>query len=159
MRRIKTLIPTFSRFLAVGLSGTLVNLALLWLLVNLGMDHLLAALVATEISIINNFFWNDQWTFKGDIGQDHSKLARFFRFQVVASFTAVLTLGLFSVFFQVWHIYYLLAQFWAIGFATLVNFSVNSWLTWGLFGPARLAIASISGTPATVKIVKEIEEC
>lgn len=157
MRRIKSIIPTFSRFLAVGLSGTIVNLALLWLLVNLGMDHLLAALIATEVSIINNFFWNDQWTFKGEAGQDHSKLARFFRFQAVASVTAILTLGLFSIFFQVWHVYYLLAQFCAIGIATTVNFSVNSWLTWGLFTPARVAIASISGTPASVSIVKEID--
>lgn len=159
MSRIKTIVPTFSRFLAVGLSGTIVNLVLLWLLVNLGMDHLLAALVATEVSIINNFFWNDQWTFKGDTAQDHSKLARFFRFQAVASITAILTLGLFSLFHQVWQVYYLLAQFWAIGIATMINFSVNSWLTWGLFTPARVAIASISGTPASVNIVKEIEEC
>lgn len=159
MRRIRTIFPTFSRFLAVGLSGTIVNLALLWLLVNLGMDHLLAALVATEVSILNNFFWNDRWTFRSDNGQEGSKLVRFFRFQAVASVTAVLTLGLFSLFHQVWQMYYLLAQFWAIAIATMINFSVNSWLTWGLFTPARVAIASISGTPTSVKIAKEIEEC
>jgi dolichol-phosphate mannosyltransferase len=159
MSSLKRIVPTFGRFLAVGLSGTIVNLVLLWFLVNLGMDHFLAALLATEFSIINNFFWNDQWTFKQESGRHHSILVRFLRFQAVASITAVMTLGLFSLFYQGLQIHYLLAQFCAIGSATLVNFSINGWLTWGLFAPARVALASISGPITNVKIVKEIEEC
>ena len=161
MSRVKTIAPTFGRFLAVGLSGTLVNLSLLWLLVNLGMDHFLAALIATEVSIINNFIWNDCWTFKRADCNNRSFLARFIRFQAFASITALLTLGLFSLFFQAFKLHYLLAQFFAIGFATLVNFSINGWLTWGLFAPARVALASIGGplNNVTVTVAKEIEEC
>jgi dolichol-phosphate mannosyltransferase len=145
--------------MAVGLSGTLVNLGLLWVLASLGMDHFLAALLATEVSIINNFIWNDCWTFKTTDPRGRSFLARFIRFQTFASITALMTLGLFSLFYQAFKFHYLLAQFCAIGFATLVNFSINSWLTWGLFAPARVALASIGGPLSKVTIAKEIEEC
>lgn len=160
MTSLKRIAPTFGRFLAVGLSGTIVNLGILFVLANLGMDHLLAALVATELSIINNFFWNDRWTFKQPGGAKSSGLARFLRFQAFASITAVMTLGLFSLFNQGFKFHYLLAQFCAIGIATMVNFSINGWLTWGLFAPARTALATIGGPLTTnVNIVKEIEEC
>jgi dolichol-phosphate mannosyltransferase len=159
MTRLKQFAPKFGRFALVGLSGTLVNLALLWLLASAGMPRLLAALVATELSIINNFVWNDAWTF-GQQASQRSRLARFLRFQCIASFTAVLTLGLFALFSDYLHIYYLLAQFIAIGVATLLNFVANSRLTWGEqaaldfelpFQPASFAI------PPTLAI-KEVEE-
>src|SRR4051794_865111 len=100
MTTLKRIAPTFGRFMAGGFSGTLVNLGLLFVLASLGMDHFLAALLATELSIINNFFWNDLWTFKKEMGRDCSRLMRFVRFQAFASITAVMTLGLFSLFNQ-----------------------------------------------------------
>lgn len=159
MSSLKRIAPTFGRFMTVGLSGTIVNLGVLFGLVNLGMDHFLAALLATELSIINNFFWNDRWTFKQNTGRNCTGLMRFLRFQAFASITAVMTLGLFSLFFQGLKFHYLLAQFCAIGFATLANFTINGWLTWGLFAPARTALATIGGPLTNVNIAKETEEC
>lgn len=124
----------FGRFLLVGLSGTVVNLAVLWLLVTLGLPNFPAALIATEVSIINNFIWNDRWTFRSQ--SHHPLAARFFRFQLVTSFTAILTLSLFTFFNSRLHLYYLLAQLTAIGIATILNFVVNSKLTWGKTKPA-----------------------
>lgn len=121
------------RFLVVGLSGTLVNLAVLWLLVKVGLPQFGAAAIATEVSIINNFAWNDSWTFKATrkTKQTIQNVAgRFLRFQLVTSLTALLTLGLFSLFTNIFNIYYLLAQFVAIGIATLLNFWINSKFTW-----------------------------
>ncbi len=128
MSKVLHLAPAFGRFLIVGLSGTLVNLAVLAMLVTLGLPQLLAAVIATEVSIINNFFWNDSWTFKAN--RQHSWLGRYIRFQIVASITATLTLGLFAMFTGLWHLHYLLAQFGAIGISTLINFVVNTELTW-----------------------------
>ncbi len=159
MTRLKRIGSAFGRFLTVGLSGTLVNLGLLWLLASLGMNHILAALLATELSIINNFFWNDRWTFKKEAGRNNSTLIRFLRFQAVTSITAVMTLGLFTLCIQWLKLYYLLAQLCAIGLATLANFAINAWLTWGLFAPARVAMASLREPLTNVTIVKEIEEC
>lgn len=138
MKQWRQLAPAFGRFLVVGLSGTLVNLSGLWVLVNVGVPQLISVLVAIELSIINNFVWNDCWTFR-QAGGASSWLVRFGRFQLITSLTASLTVGLFVLLNQAFHLHYLLAQFTAIGLATLVNFVINSQLTW------RLAVESHYG--------------
>lgn len=138
MVELRQVAATFGRFLTVGLGGTVVNLGSLAGLATLKTPNLLAALIATEIAIIHNFLWNDAWTFKKNQATDNPllrvKLGRFGRFQLITALTASLSLGLFSVFNAVlgWH--YLLAQLAAIGFATVLNFGVNAFLTWGLVG-------------------------
>ncbi len=53
-----------AKFGAVGLSGVLVNMLVLWLLKARGSAPLwLASGVAIELSILNNFLWNYHWTF------------------------------------------------------------------------------------------------
>lgn len=130
MKRWKHLVSAFGRFLLVGLSGTLVNLAVLWELVSLGLPQLAAALVATEISIINNFLWNDLWTFRIVGVPRTSRWGRFARFQSVTTLTALLTLGIFAFLSTYWHFHYLLAQACAIGVATITNFALNTRVTW-----------------------------
>lgn len=138
--KLNTIAPIFGKFLMVGLSGTVVNLGLLWFLVQLGLNHLVADVLATEVSIINNFIWNELFTFRKQATNEKTALwSRFLRFQCVTSITALLTLGLFSLFFVALHIFYLLAQAAAIGISTIINFCANSWLTWGLFKPDTTA--------------------
>lgn len=145
----------FGRFLLVGLTGTLVNLAALWLLVRLGLPSFIAALIATEASIINNFIWNDCWTFKQQ-GQ-LSLAARFGRFQVITSLTAVLSLGVFLFLSSSLHLHYLLAQLSGIGLATLLNFGVNVRFTWKL--PPVLTLPTEVETPfPNVSLGKVAEE-
>lgn len=134
MVSIKQVTSTFGRFLTVGLAGTLLNLATLWLLVNLGLDPLWASLLATEVSIVHNFLWNDSWTFGGIETGNNSKLSRFGRFQLITSFTAGLSFGLFSLFHLVMGWHYLAAQMTAIGLATVLNFVTNSRFTWNRAG-------------------------
>ncbi len=57
--------PSFIRFALVGGSGTLVNLGFLALeRYVIGLPHVIAAPIAIEVSVINNFILNDIWTFK-----------------------------------------------------------------------------------------------
>jgi dolichol-phosphate mannosyltransferase len=121
---------SFARYLLVGFSGTLVNLASLALLANLPIARFLAAVISTEISIIHNFLIHDGWTFK-DRRKATLKLIRFSHFQVFSLFTATFTVGLFALFNSVlgWH--YLFSQFVAIGLATILNFLINFHVTWG----------------------------
>lgn len=164
MRYLFKIAPVFGRFLAVGLSGTLVNLAVLWLLVNLGLPHFPAAVIATEVSIINNFIWNDYWTFRA-VRSQSSLISRFGRFQVVTALTAVLTLGLFALLSNNLRMYYLLAQLIAIGIATLVNFAINSQVTWrGLVAGEAMTAVSLplervekTVEKAVMKAVKETD--
>ena len=60
LRGMKTLM----KFLMVGSSGVIVNLALFSIFLSLGMNKFLASPLAIELSIIWNFLLNNGWTFK-----------------------------------------------------------------------------------------------
>jgi len=52
------------KFASVGASGAIINLLILWILTDLGhLFYLLSALIAIEISILWNFFFNTKLTF------------------------------------------------------------------------------------------------
>ena len=58
----------FLKFCVVGGSGVVVDMGMLWCLLNQSgvvMPLALAKALACESAIINNFFWNDRWTFRG----------------------------------------------------------------------------------------------
>ena len=60
-------IGRFLRFAAVGLSGVLVDMTLLYCLQDphmLGLGLTQSKCMAAEIAIANNFVWNDAWTFR-----------------------------------------------------------------------------------------------
>jgi putative flippase GtrA len=72
------------RFVAVGASGYVVNLALFAACVHLlGIDYRLSALIAYVFSVVNNFWWNRHWTFGAR--QDHpvAQGLRFFAVSLV----------------------------------------------------------------------------
>jgi dolichol-phosphate mannosyltransferase len=52
------------RFVAVGASGYVVNLAVFTVCVHgLGVNYLVAATLAFLVAVTNNFVWNRHWTF------------------------------------------------------------------------------------------------
>lgn len=53
----------FSRFLAVGAIGTILDFGLLSLLKTLGLPTLIANSVSFTTGVVNNFTWNRLWTF------------------------------------------------------------------------------------------------
>jgi dolichol-phosphate mannosyltransferase len=57
------------KFVLVGTSGIVVNMVIFHLLVTLGIPIHLASPLAIEASILNNFTWNDMWTFRGERGR------------------------------------------------------------------------------------------
>jgi dolichol-phosphate mannosyltransferase len=58
------MIARLARFGTVGLSGSVLNLALFWLLTSLGsVPHLLAAALAFEAALCSNYVLNQCWTF------------------------------------------------------------------------------------------------
>lgn len=58
-------IGRFIRFILVGFSGMAVDMGMLYVLYDLlGIGLTRSAILAAEMAIVNNFFWNDRWTFK-----------------------------------------------------------------------------------------------
>jgi putative flippase GtrA len=84
------------RFVAVGASGYVVNLAVFAACVHLlVVDYKLAALIAFVVSVINNFWWNRHWTFSAKATHPIEQGARFFAVSLVTfGFTYVVLVSL-----------------------------------------------------------------
>ncbi len=95
LRKLQQLpIGRFLRFGIVGFSGVFVDLIVFHLLrTEIGLARSLSILLSIEAAIINNFFWNDAWTF-ADIAQQQkgrtARLQRFLKFHSVCLIGAVL---------------------------------------------------------------------
>lgn len=118
------------RFGLVGVSGVLVNSAIIWALVRgLHLAIPAASALATEAAIVTNFLLNDRWTFTAH-GQPGGG-ARFLRFNGVALGGMAITIAVLSLLTRYLHADLLWANLVAIGAATFWNYLVNSRWTWG----------------------------
>jgi dolichol-phosphate mannosyltransferase len=112
----------------VGGTGVLVNnLALLILFKGVHLPLLVASVLVSELAIINNFYWNDRWTFK----RTRISLSRFARFNLVSLSGLLITTGTLWVLVSHLGLYYLVANLLGIGLAMVWNFAANSRWTWG----------------------------
>jgi dolichol-phosphate mannosyltransferase len=129
-------IDRFVRFAVVGSSGVVIDMALLYLLSD---PHTLAwgltrsKVVSAEAAIINNFLWNDAWTFR-DLARDQMghkpRLMRFIKFQLVCLGGLVLNTALLNAQFNLLGMNRYLANAIAIGIVTGWNFWLNMKLSW-----------------------------
>jgi putative flippase GtrA len=117
------------RFGVVGLSGIVVNSAILWALVReLHLAVLLGSVLATEAAILSNFLLNDRWTFRGV--SERSFTQRLLRFNGVALGGMAITAGILTALASYTHLHLLIANMLAVGAATGWNYVVNSRWTW-----------------------------
>jgi dolichol-phosphate mannosyltransferase len=118
------------RFCVVGASGVLVNTALLYVLTEAGgLNHLVSATLATEAAILSNFALNDNWTFR-DARGNSSWLRRAVHYNFVSLGGLLISVAMLAALTYLLGIYYLFANFFAIGSATLWNYAVNHHWTW-----------------------------
>ncbi len=84
------------RFVAVGASGYIVNLAVFALCVHaLSIDYKVAAVLSFVVSVLNNFWWNRHWTFSAKAAHPVHQGVRFFAVSLVAfGFSYVLLISL-----------------------------------------------------------------
>ena len=126
----------FIQFCLVGLTGVVVDMGLLFLLSDptmLAWPLTRSKIIASELAIINNFLWNDLWTF-GDITRrqpsKRQQLKRFIKFNLICLAGLVLNVILLNIFFNVFGLNRYLANFCAIAIVTFWNFWVNLKLSW-----------------------------
>ncbi|WP_242041574.1 glycosyltransferase family 2 protein [Alkalinema sp. FACHB-956] len=128
-------IGKFLRFGIVGFSGLAVDMAVFAVLFGLlGPSRaVLAAVLSAEVALINNFVWNDFWTF-GEIsrGQPGKRrwLKRLLKFNVVCGTGIVLQGSLMGLFSTVLGLNPFLAKLLAIAIVVMWNFWVNLKLNW-----------------------------
>jgi dolichol-phosphate mannosyltransferase len=118
------------RFGMVGISGIVVNSAILWVLAReFDLAVPLASAIATEVSILTNFLLNDRWTFRG-AGRERPMRARLLRYNGIALGGLALTTGLLTLLTSVSQLPLLIANLLAIAVATAWNYVGNSRWTW-----------------------------
>jgi dolichol-phosphate mannosyltransferase len=119
-------------FAAVGVSGVLVNYAILIALVEFaGFNRLIAVALANEIAILSNFFFNNLWTFR-DAGRDITFPQRAVRYNLLGLGGLLVSVTVLGVLSYGFGMQYLLANAFAIGTATTWNYLSNARWTWSL---------------------------
>ncbi len=126
----------FIQFCLVGLSGVVVDMGFLYILSDptmLALDVNLSKIIGAELAIINNFIWNDFWTFR-DIAKlqpgKRQRIKRLIKFNVICFAGLALNVLLFNLFFNVFQLNRYLANFLAIVCVTVWNFWFNLKLSW-----------------------------
>lgn len=127
-------------FLIVGASGAVINELLLFVLRPV-LGPIIAQAIGVEVSIVNNFIWNDTFTFgdmsKGAVGRSANKLYRLLKYNALSLGTFALNLAVYStlIYFGVWYIA-------ASLIAVIVSFIFN------YLGSSRWAWKSKAGSPS-----------
>ena len=120
----------FMRFLFVGASGVVVNLGLYWILTRLfsvGLE--VAAPIAIEASIVSNFTLNNLYTFRARDSRN-SLGRRFLYFHIAAGLAGIVNYSILIVLVNVFGVYDILANCVGIAAGTMVNYMINSRITW-----------------------------
>ena len=122
------------KFSIVGVIGAGINTGFLWFLTDfVGLFYLVSSAVAIEIAIIIQFLMNDRWTFK----ERKTTLARQFIKRILKSNLwrsggLVVNIGILYLFTEYMGVYYLLSNIFGIICAFLLNYILESRLTWGI---------------------------
>jgi dolichol-phosphate mannosyltransferase len=131
----------FIRFAAVGFSGVIVDMGLLFLLSDptmLGWGLTRSKLIAAEMAILNNFWWNDRWTFRDLSAQQHGvrqRLRRLGKFQLICLAGVAINTILLNLQFNLLGMNRYLANAVAIAAVTGWNFWLNLKISWRLAEP------------------------
>jgi len=126
----------FLQFGLVGLSGVFVDMVMLYLLsdpTTLAWGLTTSKTIAAEVAIMNNFLWNDRWTF-ADIAQTQKgwrpRLKRLLKFNTVCLIGLFLNILLLNLLFNLFGINRYIANLMAIAAVTFWNFWINLKLSW-----------------------------
>lgn len=125
---------TIIKFASVGASGVVVNLLILTLL-KFWMSLIFANAIAVELSIINNFVWNDRYTFDGPSFESSSakdlssRLVRLVKYNIVSLVSLAVneTVFFFANSVGMWYIW---SSILAICVGFVVNYSGSSRWAW-----------------------------
>lgn len=129
-------VSSFFRFCVVGCSGVVIDMSLLYVFSDpkmLGWGLTRSKLLAAEAALLNNFAWNDLWTFgavsrhQNTMGQ---RVKRFLKFNAICSLGIFFNVIILNVEFNFLHMNRYVANLVAIGLVTLWNYKSNKEFSW-----------------------------
>ncbi len=131
----------FIRFAVVGLSGVFIDMGLLFLLsdpIMLGWGLTRSKLIASEMAILNNFMWNDTWTFRDLSSQQRglkARLRRLGKFQLICLAGVAINATLLNLQINLLGMNRYVANAVAIAAVTGWNFWLNLKISWRIAEP------------------------
>ncbi len=138
-RRFSQELPVrqFVGFCLVGGSGVFVDMTILHILAGSGTLHwnlVVSKICAAEVAMVNNFIWNDLWTFRGlarNRGGISPMLRRFGKFNLICSVGILMSAVFLKLLVYAVGMNLYLANLVAIVATTLWNFGMNYVFNWG----------------------------
>jgi len=121
-----------AKYYAVGASGVLVNLALLYFLTEFaGLWYFLSYTLAISASITSNFILNKMWTFSDSVDSQKT-IVMYVKFVSVSLLGMAIQLASVYVLVESFAVYYMIAALISIGIAGAINFVINRRWTFGV---------------------------
>lgn len=115
------------KFGLVGTWGFVVNMFFLWFFTEtVGLFYLFSSLIAIEISLINNYVFNDLWTWR-DRGKEGKKeyLKRMLQYHATASAAMLANIAILWILTELFDVYYLASNVFGILCGAVLNFFLN----------------------------------
>lgn len=121
------------RFVVVGALAAGLQLALLWLFVDyVGLNYLVGATIAIEITIVCSYVLNNAWTFRASQNTGVADyLAGLVKTNLVRGTAIPIQLGVLAALVEWGEVMYLLANVVAILVSGVYRFVLDSQWTWG----------------------------
>ncbi|HEY9807219.1 MAG TPA: GtrA family protein, partial [Candidatus Obscuribacterales bacterium] len=137
LARLRLALSPFGRFIRfgfVGITGLFVDMSVFYLLregLQLGLTR--SNIISVELAIINNFLWNDAWTF-ADVSRRQQgwrqRLKRLLKFNVICLMGLILNTLIVNALFNFFHTNEYVAKLIAIAVVLFWNFWINLKLSW-----------------------------
>ena len=134
--KLRVPVKRFFKFGLVGFSGVFVDMVIFYLLSDastLGWGRTRSKIIAAEVAVLNNFLWNDLWTFRDLAQQQFGRrklIKRFVKFNLICLVGIGLNLIILNFLYNNLHINKYLANLIAIAIVTIWNFWFNLKLSW-----------------------------
>jgi putative flippase GtrA len=121
------------RFVVVGAITAGIQMALLWLFVDAaGLNYLIGATIAIEITIVLSYVFNNAWTFRASRNTGVSEyLSGLLKTNLVRGTAIPIQLGVLYALVEWASVMYLVANAVAIFLSGLYRFALDSQWTWG----------------------------
>ncbi|MFB8387044.1 glycosyltransferase [Microbacterium sp. NPDC055910] len=115
-----------SLFAVVGALGAVANIAIVWALTAVGMDYILAAIIAAEVTIIGNFLLIERFVFHDMRGEASGGWVRFAKSFAFNNAEALVRIPVLALMVETWHISAVLATAITLAVAFIVRFVFHS---------------------------------
>jgi dolichol-phosphate mannosyltransferase len=115
-----------SAFALIGGIGALANLLIVWMLSRLGIDYVIAAVVAAEVTIIGNFLLQERFVFNDVKSESSGVFVRFAKSFGFNNAEAIIRIPLLVLLVETWHLSAVVATAATLAVAFIARFIFHS---------------------------------